>query len=59
MIGAITVSGHGISSSSIPYFVKCTFLFFSSTANCVESLRQFLGNVATGKKTAVVYPNAY
>lgn len=53
MIGAITVSGHGISSSSVPYFVKCTLVFFSSTAHRVQNLRQLLHNMATGKKTTV------
>ena len=51
MIGAITVSGHDISSSRVLYFVKCTFVFFSSTAHRVETLRQLLRNMAKGKKT--------
>ena len=53
MIGAITVSGHDISSSSLPHFVKCTFVVFSSTAHRVETLRQLLRNMATGKKKTV------
>lgn len=57
MIGAITLSGHGISSASVPYFVKCTFVVFSSTANRVETFRQLLSNMATGKKTTVAYPS--
>ena len=57
MIGAITVSGHGISSSSVPYFVKCTFVYFSSTAHRVETLRQLLRNMATGKKTTIACPS--
>ena len=57
MIGAITVRGHGISSSSVPSFVKCTFVFFSSTAHRAEILRQLLRNMATGKKTTVACPS--
>lgn len=41
----------------VPYFVKCTFVFFSSAANRVETLCQLLSNMATGKKTTVVYPS--
>jgi hypothetical protein len=57
MIGAIAVSGHGVSSSSVPYFVKCTYVFFSSTANRVEALRQLLSNMATWKEKHVAYPS--